>query len=137
MAQLFIAIFDGSMTLIKHTISVLGLLLVMGCGSQSHLPDPLKAGWKGQSVCIEVLNNKEVRILKCTFAPGIGHEKHFHAKHFGYTLAGSKFRIEDTTGIREVDVPTGTHFYSEGVDWHQVLNIGDSIAQFLIVEPKL
>ncbi|MDC8005995.1 cupin domain-containing protein [Aureisphaera galaxeae] len=119
-------------------IWVSGTLLtcIMACGSKSTLPDPLEAGWKGSPVCQKVLDNADLRILKCTFPPGVGHEKHFHAKHFGYTLVGSTFRIEDTTGIREVNVPTGTDFYNDGIDWHRVLNIGDSTAVFLIVEPK-
>jgi len=45
-------------------------------------------------------------------------------------------RITDANGIREVQVLTGSSFYSKGVEWHEVLNIGDSTAVFLIVEPK-
>ena len=112
------------------------LLVVMGCTSGPELPDPLQAGWQGQKVCQVLVDNQEVRTLKCTFPPGVGHEKHYHAAHFGYTLAGSKFRITDSSGTREVNVPTGYDFYNEGVKWHQVQNIGDSTAVFLIVEPK-
>ena len=68
--------------------------------------------------------------------PGVGHEKHRHEAHFGYAITGSRFRITDTTGIREVDVPTGSNFYNDGIAWHEVLNIGDSTAVFLIIEPK-
>ncbi|GAB5401043.1 MAG: hypothetical protein Aureis2KO_26280 [Aureisphaera sp.] len=110
--------------------------MLSSCGIKNDLPDPLEAGWEGESVCKKLVDNKEIRVLKCTFPPGVGHEKHWHARHFGYTLAGSKFRIEDTTGIREVNVPTGTDFYNDGIEWHKVLNIGDSTAVFLIVEPK-
>ena len=74
--------------------------------------------------------------MKCTFRPGVGHERHYHAAHFGYTLRGGKFRITDTTGTREVNVPTGSDFYNEEIPWHEVLNIGDSTAVFLIMEPK-
>jgi quercetin dioxygenase-like cupin family protein len=75
-------------------------------------------------------------VLKCTFPPGAGHERHYHKAHFGYTLAGSTFRITDTTGSREVEVPTGSNFSNEGINWHEVINIGDSTAVFLIIEPK-
>jgi len=102
----------------------------------STLPDPFEAGWKGDKVCKILKENKSLRILKCTFPPGIGHERHFHAEHFGYTLKGGKFRITDNTGSREVDVPTGYDFYNAYIEWHEVLNIGDSTAVFLIVEPK-
>lgn len=104
--------------------------------SASTLMDPLVAGWKGQKVCEVLEENEKVRALKCTFAPGIGHDRHFHAAHFGYTLEGGKFQITDTTGTREVNVPTGFDFYNDRIEWHQVLNIGETTAVFLIVEPK-
>jgi len=109
---------------------------VFSCKTNNKLPDPLKAGWKGASVCQLIKENKSIRVLKCSFPPNVGHERHYHKPHFGYTLAGSKFRIKDTTGVKEVQVLTGTDFYSNGTEWHEVLNIGDSTAVFLIVEPK-
>jgi quercetin dioxygenase-like cupin family protein len=122
----------------KYKIIV--LLFIVGflynCTNSSELPDPLQAGWKNQAVCEIVEENKKMRILKCSFAPGVGHEKHYHPAHFGYTLSGSRFQIEDETGSREVQVLSGSHFYSDGVEGHQVLNIGDSTAVFLIFEPK-
>ena len=105
-------------------------------GVDNTFPDPLTAGWKGYSVCEVIEDNESVRTLKCTFAPGVGHERHFHAAHFGYTLSGSKFRITDTTGTREVNVPTGYSFFNDTIEWHEVLNIGQDTAVFLIVEPK-
>ncbi|GGE13079.1 cupin domain-containing protein [Psychroflexus salis] len=109
---------------------------IISCQNQKKLPDPLEAGWEGRKVCEVLIDNKNVRTLKCTFPPGVGHEKHFHAMHFGYTLAGGKFRITDASGIREVEIPTGYDFYNEKVEWHEVINIGDSTAVFLIMEPK-
>jgi hypothetical protein len=112
------------------------LLLIQGCKVKSSLPDPLAAGWNGDPVCEILRENDKMRTLKCTFPPGVGHERHFHAAHFGYTVSGSRFRITDSKGVREVDVPTGSHFYNDGIEWHEVLNIGDSVAVFLIMEPK-
>ena len=112
------------------------LVILTSCQKQNKLPDPLKAGWQGKKVC-EILNeNDKLRTLKCTFPPNVGHEKHFHAEHFGYTIKGSKFRITDTTGTREVNVPTGYDFYNKKIEWHEVLNIGKDTAVFLIIEPK-
>ncbi|MEL7223010.1 MAG: cupin domain-containing protein [Bacteroidota bacterium] len=117
---------------------ILSLVMLWACskGESSALPDPLAAGWKGKKVCEVLVDNDSIRALKCTFPPGVGHERHFHAAHFGYTLVGSKFRITDTTGTREVNVPTGYDFYNQKIGWHEVLNIGDTTAVFLIVEPK-
>ena len=108
----------------------------ISCQPKNKLPDPLEAGWNNQAVCEVIKENDAVRVLKCTFPPRVGHIRHYHSAHFGYTLSGSTFRIKDTTGVREVKVPSGTNFYNEGIEWHEVLNIGDSTAVFLIMEPK-
>ncbi len=110
--------------------------IVSSCESKNQLPDPLEAGWNNEKVCEILEENDDVRVLKCTFPPGVGHERHYHDTHFGYTLNGSTFRIKDTTGVREVAIPSGTSFFNERVEWHEVQNIGDSTAVFLIMEPK-
>ena len=121
---------------IQILTSITLVVFLLSCQNQTPLPDPLEAGWKGKKVCEMLVDNERVRTLKCSFPPGVGHDRHYHKAHFGYTLAGSKFRITDTTGTREVDIPTGYDFYNKKVEWHEVLNIGDSTAVFLIVEPK-
>ena len=45
-------------------------------------------------------------------------------------------QMTDESGVREVDVPTGSSFTSDGIDWHEVLNVGDTTAVFLIIEGK-
>nr|WP_321226681.1 cupin domain-containing protein [uncultured Psychroserpens sp.] len=109
---------------------------MLNCKNKNTLPDPLEAGWNNDAVCEVVEENDNVRVLKCTFEPGVGHEKHYHNPHYGYTVAGSKFKIKDTTGTREVNVPTGYSFSKDEISTHEVLNIGDSTAVFLIIEYK-
>lgn len=121
---------------VKFLSLMMFLLTLMSCKNEQRLPDPLEAGWNNEAVCEVLEENDQLRTLKCTFAPGVGHERHYHNAHFGYTISGSKFRIKDTTGTREVDVPTGYSFYNDFMEWHEVLNIGDSTAVFLIIEPK-
>ncbi len=129
--------FKSNNAFIFRTIALIAfILLVVSCKETQQLPDPLEAGWNNKAVCEVLEDNDNLRTLKCTFPPGVGHERHYHKAHFGYTLAGSTFRIKDTTGTREVTIPTGYDFYNEKVDWHEVLNIGDSTAVFLIIEPK-
>ncbi|WP_282041096.1 cupin domain-containing protein [Winogradskyella flava] len=111
-------------------------ILIFGCKEKQTLPDPLKAGWNGNAVCEVLKDNKELRVLKCTFEPGVGHEKHYHDPHFGYTLAGGKFKITDESGTKEVDVPTGYSFSKDEVTTHEVLNIGETTAVFMIIEYK-
>ncbi len=45
-------------------------------------------------------------------------------------------RITDANGTRDVELATGSSFASDGVDWHEVLNVGDTTVVYLIVEPK-
>lgn len=112
------------------------VIVLVSCKNEKTLPDPLEAGWNNKAVCEVVEENEKLRVLQCSFAPGVGHEKHYHPAHFGYTIQGSTFKIKDTNGIREVKVPTGSSFYNDEILWHEVLNIGDSTAIFLIMEPK-
>ena len=112
-------------------------LVVAGCSSGARISDPLEAGWQGTPVCELLHEDGRLRVLRCTFEPGVGHERHFHDPHFGYVIAGGLMRITDESGQRELDVPTASSFQSEGTDWHEVLNIGETTAIFLIVEPKI
>ncbi len=98
------------------------------------LPDPLAAGWNGEPVCELLHEDARQRILRCTFPPGVGHEKHFHKAHFGYILAGGKMRIVDDSGEREVDLLADYSWTSDGVSWHEVLNVGETTSVYLIVE---
>jgi mannose-6-phosphate isomerase-like protein (cupin superfamily) len=110
--------------------------VIGACATQSPLPDPLEAGWKGAPVCEQLEENSNQRILRCTFAPTVGHERHFHNRHFGYAIAGGRMRITDSSGTREVELATGSSYTSDGVTWHEVVNIGNSTTVYLIIEPK-
>jgi quercetin dioxygenase-like cupin family protein len=107
-----------------------------GAPQSAELADALQAGWKGASVCEVLRDDADHRVLRCSFPPSAGHERHRHPRHFGYALSGGRVRITDSTGTREVDLATGSHFASDGVAWHEVLNVGDSTVVYLIVEPK-
>ena len=115
---------------------VLLALATTACSTSSPLPDPLVAGWNGEPVCELLHEDSEQRVLRCVFEPGVGHERHFHAPSFGYALSGGRMRITDGNGTREVDLPTGSSYSSDGEVWHEVLNIGDTTVRYLIVEPK-
>lgn len=120
----------------KHYLILFILILLVSCKSTQNLPDPLEAGWEGEKVCEVLSETKKQRILKCTFPPNVGHEKHYHKPHFGYTIAGSTFQIKDDKGARNVPVATGVNWFKKEISEHEVLNVGDSTAVFLIVEPK-
>ena len=100
------------------------------------LPDPVAAGWQGTPVCEILHEDGALRVFRCTFPPGVGHERHFHATHFGYALSGGTMRITDANGTREVTLTTGSSFFSEGIPWHEVVNVGETAVSYLMIEPK-
>lgn len=125
---------------LRHRCRLLSLGLVLAlstaCSLTSELPDPLEAGWKGKPVCERLNEDADQRVLRCTFAPGVGHERHFHSPHFGYAISGGRMQIKDGDGIRVVEFATGSYSISDGTAWHEVLNVGDTTVVYLLVEPK-
>lgn len=117
----------------ENPIPPSGGALIMPGGT---IPDPLAAGWKGEKVCVVLEENALVRSFRCTFPPGVGHEIHYHAPHFGYVLSGGLMRITDETGTREVRTEDGQSWKSDGVSWHEAFNIGETTTIYIIVEPK-
>tara|TARA_R110002073_G_scaffold23229_8_gene79388 strand:+ start:58 stop:438 length:381 start_codon:yes stop_codon:yes gene_type:complete len=121
-------------------IAMIFALLITSCKQEKtnelNLPDPFQAGWKSEKVCEVLEDNDELRVLKCSFPPNVGHEKHYHNPHFGYALVGGTFKIDDASGTREVSFPTGYSWNKDEVSEHQVLNVGDSTSVFLIIEYK-
>lgn len=119
------------------SLCLAGLLAAVSVQAESEkLPDPLAAGWQGNPVCERLHENEMHRILRCTFPPGVGHERHTHVAHFGYALSGGRMRITDERGVREVELATGSSYSSKGTPWHQVLNVGETTVVYLIVEPR-
>jgi hypothetical protein len=102
----------------------------------SSLDGLLKAGWKGKSVCEHLYKDTEKRIIRCAFPSGVGHERHYHAPHFGYAIEGGRMRITDENRVRENKPSTGISYTSEGVKRHEVVNIGKTTVTYLMVERK-
>lgn len=101
------------------------------------LPSALCAGWRGERVCEVLQEDAMIRVLRCTFAPGVGHEPHYHPPHFGYVLEGeSVMRITTDAGVREAPVRAGGSFSNDAEVRHEALNIGDQTTTYLIVEKK-
>ena len=115
-----------------NPIPVSGAAIIM----KKTLPDPLEAGWKGEKVCELLFENEHTRVARCTFPPGVGHERHYHPPHYGYILQGGTMRITDADGTREQPTPDGASWWSPGVEWHEAVNIGDTTSVYLIFEPK-
>jgi quercetin dioxygenase-like cupin family protein len=101
----------------------------------SGLPHAFDAGWQGQKTCELLHEDPTVRVARCEFPSGVGHEKHYHNPHFGYVLAGSTLRIVDARGERDVATTTGASWSTSEVTVHEAVNIGDTTTSYLIVEP--
>ena len=100
------------------------------------LPSALDAGWDGERVCALQHQTATHRVLRCTFPPGVGHERHYHPAHYGYALSGGTMRITDETGVRTVSLETGSDYTSDGTAWHEVINIGETPVIYLMVEER-
>jgi hypothetical protein len=104
--------------------------------AEDSLPTALDAGWKGQKVCELLEEDEMIRVVRCTFPPGVGHERHFHPAHFGYTLRAGDMEITDASGVRVIKGKQDVYWQSDGVPWHEAVNVGDHTAEYLIVEKK-
>ena len=101
------------------------------------LPQALCAGWQGERVCELLSEDAMIRVLRCTFPPGVGHEMHYHPPHFGYVLSGeSVMRITTEEGVVERPVRAGGSFANDAEVRHEALNIGNETTTYLIVEKK-
>ena len=102
-----------------------------------NLPEAFDAGWKGQKVCELLYETESARVGRCTFPPGVGHERHFHYPHFGYVLEGGTLRIVDETGNETVrQTITGQSWSTNEITLHSALNTGDTTTSYLIIEPR-
>ena len=113
-------------------------LLLGGCATTTHggeaLPSALEAGWQGERVCTLQHQSNKHRVLRCTFPPGVGHERHYHPKHYGYALSGGTMQLTSEGGTRTATLATGSDYSSDGVEWHEVVNVGETTVTYLIVE---
>lgn len=111
------------------------------CASASALVAPLPmalcAGWQGERTCEQLHEDGRIRVLRCTFPPGVGHERHYHPPHFGYVLSGdSTMRITTADGVVERPVRAGGSFTADAEVRHEALNVGAETTTYLIVEKK-
>lgn len=118
------------------------LLALTACATASAqvapLPMALCAGWQGERTCEQLHEDAQMRVLRCTFPPGVGHELHYHPPHFGYVLSGeSVMRIRTPDGaVVDRPVRAGSSFSSDRETVHEPLNVGTETTTYLIVEKK-
>lgn len=125
----------------RHPIATLMLVALATSSAYSTenpapLPSAFDAGWHGQRVCEPLFENAEMRAARCTFPPGGGHEKHYHPPHWGYIVQGGTMRITTEAGTVDRVLKSGSNWWSDGIKWHEAVNVGDTTAVYIIVEPK-
>lgn len=126
------------MSLRKSTLATAGLALataVTAAGGETGLPHAFEAGWNGEQTCSVLFESDAMRVARCVFPPGVGHEKHYHNPHYGYVLEGGVLRISDAGGTREVSTVSGASWSTSEITVHEAVNIGDTTTSYLIVEP--
>lgn len=109
---------------------------IVAAESGTDLPHAFDAGWKGQKTCDLLFEDDTVRVARCVFPPGIGHEKHFHNPHFGYVLESGTMTIVDSRGEREVRTEAGSNWSTTERTVHEAVNTGETTTSYLVMEPK-
>lgn len=122
----------------RGLISLVALSACVSASAQiAPLPMALCAGWAGERVCEVLQEDAQIRVLRCTFPPGAGHEMHYHPPHFGYVLEGnSVMRITTASGVVDRPVRAGSSFSNDVEIQHAALNVGTETTRYLIVEKK-
>jgi quercetin dioxygenase-like cupin family protein len=118
-----------------NALAVLGAATPVA-GGEAQLPHAFDAGWKGEKTCEVIFEDAQVRVGRCAFPPGVGHEKHYHNPHFGYVLEGGTLRISDQRGTRTVTTSTAGTWSTDVQTVHEAVNIGETTTSYVIVEPK-
>ena len=120
------------------SVLVVGVAMLSGCATTAsgngELPSALEAGWEGERVCTLQHQTDTHRVLRCTFPPGVGHERHYHPAHYGYALSGGTMQLTSASGTRTATLETGSDYSSDGTEWHEVVNVGETTVTYLIVE---
>jgi quercetin dioxygenase-like cupin family protein len=100
------------------------------------VPDALSVEWQGQKPCEKVFEDAKIRIARCTFPPGSKHVRHSHTAYLSYVLRGGKAEVQDEKGTRQVEARTGSYVDVPPGPWYELMNVGDTTLQYLVVERK-
>jgi quercetin dioxygenase-like cupin family protein len=122
----------------RFLISIVGtaMLTVPFAAGAQDVPDALSVEWQGKKPCEKLLEDDQIRILRCTFPPGTKHIRHQHPANFVYTL-GATLQVENATGTQPPqELGTDVDLLSPPVPWHEVANVGGTTGRFLVVEMK-
>lgn len=117
-------------------IILASLLMPAFAAAQENLPDTIEAGWKGEPVCEVLYEDEQIRTGTCTYPPGVGQDRHTHGPYFTYVVSGGTLEVTSERGTFQSTSITGNSGKSNGVNWHELVNVGETTIKFLFVETK-
>ena len=120
----------------KYLVLVIMFMLSPAAIAQEKLSDTFEAGWNGKPVCDVIEEDDFMRMFICTYPPGGGQDKHYHGPYMGYIVQGGTLRSTGPNGTRESTSVAGRSLNSPGVEWHELINVGETTVQILGVEKK-
>ena len=100
------------------------------------VPDALSVEWQGKHPCEKLFEDAQIRVARCTFAPGVVHVCHSHPSYLTYVVTGGQAQVQDDKGTRKIDVVAGAFANVASIPWHEYTNIGDTTIQYVVVEKK-
>jgi quercetin dioxygenase-like cupin family protein len=117
-------------------LAVILLVVAPLAAVAADVSDALSVEWQGKKLCEKLFEDAQIRIVRCTFAPGSVHVCHSHPAYFGYFVTGGQAQVQDEKGIRKVESANGAVINVPPVPWHEFANVGDTTMQVLVVEKK-
>jgi beta-alanine degradation protein BauB len=117
-------------------LALIILLFPFFAQAQDKLPDTIEAGWKGISVCEVLYEDDKIRTGTCTYPPGVGQDRHTHGPYFTYVVSGGTLQVTSERGTSQSTSVTGNSGKSKGVNWHELINVGNTTIKFLFIEQK-
>jgi hypothetical protein len=99
-------------------------------------PDALSVEWQGKKVCEKLHEDEQIRILRCSFPPGVKNVRDRHPATFVYTLGGGKAEFTDASGTRRLDMANDAYLFNQPIPWHDITNAGDTTLRYVLVELK-
>ena len=121
---------------LRATLVGMALVIAPHAALAQKVPDALGVEWHGKKPCENLFEDRQIRVLRCTFPPGAKHLRHSHPGHLSYLLSGGERRIQDAKGVRTADIATDSQVNNEPVAWHELTNVGKTTLRYLIIERK-
>ena len=124
------------MKIVTYALSSVALAATLSVAQAADVPDALSVEWRGNHPCEKLFEDAQVRVARCTFPPGAMHVCHSHPSYLSYVVSGGQAQVQDEKGVRKVNVVAGALADVPPTPWHELINVGDTTLQFVVVEKK-